>query len=196
MTEPLIVEAAAFDELCDHIERAGLVAFDTEFVSEFTYRPELGLLQFATAERLAAVDPYAVTDLGRWWRIMAGDEVAVIVHGGQAEVRFCRVATGERPRRLVDVQLAEGMRSRSYPLGYGPLVARVLGKRVSGKETRSDWRARPLSPRQIRYALEDVEHVLKIWDRQRVALESLGRLSWAEQEFERLIDETIADLER
>lgn len=193
MSESLIVEQNAFEELCAHIRAAGLVAFDTEFVSEHTYLPELGLLQFATRDRRVAVDPLAVEDLSAWWELMIDDQTTVVVHGGREEVKFCLTNTGRRPRHLWDVQIAEGFRSRSFPLGYDALVRRVLGKRSHGKETRSDWRRRPLSEQQVRYALEDVLHILPIRDQQHKTLKKLGRLEWTEDEFRRLIDEVEAE---
>ena len=88
---------------------------------------------------------------------MTGDETTVVVHGGQAEIQFCLTHSGKRPQKLVDVQMAEGLRTTSYPLGYTALVGRVLDVKVHGKETRTDWRRRPLTKRQIEYALEDVQ---------------------------------------
>ena len=196
MTHRLITEQHDFEEFCRHIREAGLVAFDTEFVSEDTYRPELCLLQFATKEQCAAADPLQLHDLASWWEIMADEQTEVIVHGGQAEIRFCLTSSGKPPRKLADVQLAEGLRSRSYPLAYSALVSRVLGVRVHTKETRTEWRRRPLSDKQIEYALDDVRHILEIWQRQRMSLKSLGRLEWAEAEFQRLIAEAEAELSR
>ncbi|HVW01253.1 MAG TPA: HRDC domain-containing protein [Planctomycetaceae bacterium] len=196
MPDHLIVEQSKFEELCAHIRQAGEVAFDTEFVSEFTYRPELCLLQFATRERCVAVDPYEVRDLQSWWDIMAGGEVNVVVHGGREEVRFCLTNANRKPGQLVDVQVAEGLRSPSFPLGYTALVARVLGKRTHGKETRTDWRRRPLTDQQIHYALEDVEFVLDIWDKQRATLGRRQRLGWCEMEFARMIDEVASERTR
>ncbi|MCA9048354.1 MAG: HRDC domain-containing protein [Planctomycetaceae bacterium] len=182
-----------FVDLCEHIRESGLVAFDTEFVSESTYRPELGLLQFATEERCAAVDPLSVGDLARWWEIMADDTTTVVVHGGQAEIRFCLQQIGRAPKHLYDIQIAEGFRGRSYPLSYSAIVHRVLGIQVDGSQTRTDWLRRPLSAEQIRYALEDVQHVLEIWHRQRTWLSERGRLEWAEGETRSLIDGIVAD---
>jgi ribonuclease D len=193
MTGSLIVEQEEFETFCGHIRETGLVAFDTEFVSESTYQPQLCLLQLATRERIAAVDPFRVCDLAQWWELMADDQTTVVTHGGQAEVRFCLHYIGRPPRRLVDVQLAEGLRSRSYPLAYATLVNRVLDKRVHGKETRTNWHHRPLSPAQIHYALEDVKFVLEIWSRQKASLARLGRLDWAEAEFERIVAEIAAE---
>ncbi|MCA9085891.1 MAG: HRDC domain-containing protein [Planctomycetaceae bacterium] len=182
-----------FVELCDHIQKAGLVAFDTEFVSESTYRPELGLLQFATEERRVAVDPLSVGDLSRWWELMADDQTTVVVHGGQAEIRFCLHQIGRAPRHVYDIQLAEGFRGRSYPLSYSAIVQRVLGKQIDSSQTRTDWLRRPLSTEQIQYALEDVQFILEIWRRQRDWLQKHNRLAWTESEIQRLIDDIVAD---
>ena len=193
MTTTLISHQEDFVELCDHIRESGLVAFDTEFVSESTYRPELGLLQFATAHRSVAVDPLSVGNMSAWWEIMADDETTVVVHGGQAEIRFCLYQIGRVPRQLYDIQVAEGFRGRSYPLSYSAIVQRVMGEKVDGSQTRTDWLRRPLSEEQLKYALEDVDHVLEIWRRQRAWLQKHNRLDWAEAEMQRLIDDIMAD---
>lgn len=196
MSSSLISDQSEFENLCDQIRQAGIVAFDTEFISEYRWKPELCLLQFATPERSVCVDPFSVTDLTSWWRIMEDDSTTVVVHGGQAEVRFCFSLGGGRPRKLIDVQIAEGFRSRSYPLGYTALIARVLGEKVHGKETRSDWRRRPLSPQQIEYAIEDVDHLLKVWSTQSAALAGQDRLWWAEAEFDKMIGDVHSDIVR
>lgn len=193
MNHDILSSLEDFQDLCSHIRHCGLVAFDTEFVSDVGYRPELGLLQFSTEERCVAVDPQAVTSLSAWWEIMADDETTVVVHGGQAEVRYCIQLSGLRPRRLVDIQIAEGLRGRSYPLSYSAIVERVLNKHVAGDQTRTDWLRRPLSAEQIEYALDDVSHVLEIWRRQSRWLESHGRLPWAVSEFDRMCDDILAE---
>jgi len=182
-----------FQDLCEHIREAGLVGFDTEFVSDSTFRPALGLLQFATRERAVAVDPLAIKDLNPWWELMADDETTVIVHGGQAEIRFCLQLLGKAPRRLFDVQLAEGFRGRSYPLSYSAIVKRVVNRRVDGSQTRTDWTRRPLSDAQLKYALEDVEHLIDIFETQSTWLAKKGRLAWAESELDRLIGDICSD---
>ncbi|MDX1970176.1 MAG: HRDC domain-containing protein [Planctomycetaceae bacterium] len=193
MTQSLITDQGAFDDLCRHIREAGAVAFDTEFISEFSYRPELCLVQLATRERCVAVDPFEVTDLSAWWEIMADGQTSVVIHGGREEVRYCLHYAGRPPGNFWDVQVAEGLRGRSFPLGYDALVKRVLGRNAHGRETRTDWRRRPLTDQQIAYALDDVRHVLEIWDRQKKSLQSQQRLHWAEAEFQRMITEVSAE---
>ena len=124
---------------------------------------------------------------------MADDETTVVVHGGQAEIRFCLEAIDRKPQKLVDIQLAEGIRTRSYPLGYSNLVNRLIGKSIKSTQTRTDWLRRPLSTDQIRYALEDVKHVIPIWTRQKKGLTRKDRLWWAEAEFERMVDDIVAE---
>ena len=193
MSSALIAHHEDFLELCRHICECGIVAFDTEFVSESTYRPELGLLQFATKDRCVAVDPLEVGDISSWWEVMADDQTTVVVHGGQAEIRFCLNMIGRPPQKLYDIQVAEGFRGRSYPLSYSAIVQRVLNQRVDSSQTRTDWLRRPLSDEQLRYALEDVDHILEIWRRQTQWLKQQGRLDWVESEVQAMIDDIVAD---
>ena len=192
----LIDSQVEFDDFCARARRAGEVAFDTEFVSESSYQPELCLLQFATRDEALAVDPYAVTNLEAWWELMTDEVTTIVVHGGREEVKFCLRNARRKPRKLVDVQVAEGLHSRSFPLNYTALVGRVLGMRTDGSETRTDWRRRPLTEGQLRYAIEDVQHLLEVWDAQKKSLERRGRLHWAEAEFQRMIDEVEIEMTR
>lgn len=193
MTKLLITNQDDFDDLCDHLQNAPLIAFDTEFVSEFTYRPELCLLQFATSERQCAVDPYEVPNLSRWWEIMQNDSNRVIVHGGREEIRFCERHNNAIPRNLFDVQIAEGLLSKGFPLSYKALCNRRIDHRTSGRETRTDWRRRPLTDRQINYALEDVNHLINIYESQKRELDRLSRTAWAISEIEQLIDNVTGE---
>ena len=193
----LIHTQSDFDSLCRRIEQAGIVAFDTEFVSESYYRPRLCLLQFALPGETVGVDPFEIENLTPWWEIMVDSQTTVVIHGGREEIRFCQFATRNRPHRLVDVQIAEGLQSRGYPMSYGNLVSRVLGRSIKhGKETRTDWERRPLTDQQINYALEDVRHLIEVWETQRKSLTQSGRLEWADAEFERFIDLVLAEEDR
>ena len=193
----LITDQTSFQSLCERIQAAGIVAFDTEFVSESYYRPRLCLMQFAIPGEMVGVDPLAVDDLRAWWEIMCDDVTTVVVHGGREEIRFCQFATNDRPRKLVDVQVAEGLRSRGFPISYTNLVSRVLNRSIQhGKETRTDWQHRPLTSQQLNYALEDVRYLLDVWETQKSSLKQDGRLGWAEAEFEELILGVLAEEDR
>lgn len=171
-------------QLCGLLSSAPWIAFDTEFVSEDTYRPDLCLIQVAGGGRLAIIDPKEGLDVQPFWELLVSGEHETIVHAGREEFRFCHLATGKRPQRLFDVQLAAGLIGLEYPAAYGTLVSRLVGKSVSKGETRTDWRRRPLSPNQLEYALQDVVHLDKIRDRILQRLGDLNRLSWLACEME------------
>ena len=170
-------------ELVDHLRQAGRFAFDTEFVSEDSFEPVLGLIQVATRDRLAAVDPLAIRDIAPFWAVVTDPAVEVVMHAAGEDLRICRFQTGTVPGRVVDVQIAAGLVGYGYPLSLGNLTHQTLKISLAGGETRTDWRRRPLSEGQIRYALDDVRHLLDLADALVADLDRLGRLAWAEAEF-------------
>ena len=100
----------------------------------------------------------------------------------RGEMEFCLEAVDCLPKRLFDVQLAAGLAGIEYPAGYGTLVNRLLGESSEKHETRTDWRKRPLSKRQLDYAVQDVYYLGLMRDRIYARLQELGRLSWLEEE--------------
>jgi ribonuclease D len=180
---PLITTQDRLLELVEHVRACGRFAFDTEFVSEETFEPVLCLVQVATAERLEAIDPLALRDLGPFWEVVVDPAVEVVMHAAGEDLRICKFKTGRVPPRVFDVQIAAGMVGLGYPLSLGNLVAQTLRVTVFGGETRTDWRRRPLSAAQVRYAMDDVRYLLPLADQLDGQLVALGRRAWAEEEF-------------
>lgn len=170
-------------ELLEHLHSCGRFALDTEFVSEETFEPVLGLIQVATTNRVAAIDPIALPDLSEFWDLVIGPDVEIVMHAAGEDLRICRFRTGRLPQRLIDVQVAAGLVGFNYPLSLGNLVHQTLGASVLSGETRTDWRRRPLSPAQVRYALDDVRYLLAVSDHLNRRLAELDRLSWADEEY-------------
>jgi ribonuclease D len=179
-----ITTAAELTEYCSELRAAEAIAFDTEFVSEHTYRSELCLVQVAAEGRLAVIDPLAVGDMKPFWQALVADGHETIVHSGREELVFCLEATGRRPARLFDVQIAAGLVGYEYPAGYGSLLAKLLGQQLHKGETRTDWRRRPLSRQQIEYALDDVRHLAAMRAKLHARLQQLGRLDWMAMEMQ------------
>jgi ribonuclease D len=167
---------------CQALAPIQTIGFDTEFVSEHTYRPELCLIQVAAGGCLAAIDTLAVKDLSPFWNLIVEEGREIIVHAGREEMGFCLSATGRQPARLFDIQVAAGLVGMEYPAGYGNLINRLLGISAAKGETRTDWRRRPLSDRQIHYALDDVRYLQPMRDKMTARLEVLGRFEWLETE--------------
>ena len=180
---PLIATPRALQDLVDHIRESGRFAFDTEFVSEDTFEPVLCLIQVATATRLAVVDPLRIDDLMPFWDAVNDPAIEVVMHAAGEDLRICRFQTGTIPRRVFDVQIAAGLVGYNYPLSLGNLVSQTLRVSLPGGETRTDWRKRPLSDAQLRYALDDVRYLLQLADFLGDRLQTLNRAEWAEVEF-------------
>ena len=151
-------------------------------------------MQIATSDRVAAIDPLAVEDLDALWRLVADPAVVTVVHGGEQEARFCRLATGCLPAAYVDVQLAAGFAGERFPMSYANLVERVLKRRPRQGQARTDWLRRPLSDSQMDYALEDVRHLHALWDRLERLLDARNRRSWLEEEEDRRLAAVERDL--
>lgn len=169
-------------DFCQIIAGAKVIAFDTEFVSEDSYQPELCLIQVAAQGRMAIIDPFAVGDLTPFWNLLAAPGKETLVHAGREEFRFCHKAVGQRPSGWFDVQLAAGLIGIEYPASYGNLAYKLLGKSLSKDETRTDWRKRPLSQRQLEYALLDVMDLEAIRNVLYAELDRMGRLPWLAEE--------------
>jgi ribonuclease D len=169
-------------DFCEIIAAAPIVAFDTEFVSEDSYLPELCLVQLAAGGRLAIVDPLELPDLSPLWDLLTSPGRETLVHAGREEFRFIGRYSGKRPSQWFDVQLAAGLIGLEYPASYGTLSTKLLGKSISKDETRTDWRRRPLTERQLEYALLDVADLEAIREVLHRRLSKLGRLAWLETE--------------
>lgn len=168
--------------LCRQIDSARRVGFDTEFVSEDTFRPQLCLVQVITDEGMAVVDPLAVPDLTPMWNALANGDHVSICHAAREEINFSLTAINRPPARVFDTQLAAAFCSNEYPGAYSTVVARILGKTPAKGEQRTDWRRRPLSTEQIKYALEDVRYLIPLYEELNARIERLGRRSWFEEE--------------
>jgi len=174
---------------CRELSTADSIAMDTEFVAEHTYRPVLCLIQVAVGEQFSVIDPMGIEDLAPFWETIAAEGHETIVHAGRSDVEFCLQAIGRHPAGLFDVQLAAALVGMEYPAGYGTLIAKLLGDSSTKHETRTDWRRRPLSNRQIEYALDDVRYLHALRDTLQARLRELGRLDWFEQEMTEWQDE-------
>lgn len=186
-----ITNDRALKEFCDRAAEASILCFDTEFVSEHSYRPDLCLVQVAVQGTQAILDPRTV-DLAPFWQLLVNPGRETVVHAGREEFRFCVQATGKRPYLLFDIQIAAGLLGIEYPAALSTLLSKLLGKNLPKGETRTDWRIRPLSAQQLRYAAQDVVHLEELRNTLHSQLEKLGRLHWLVEEMGRFQDDVEA----
>lgn len=192
MSHRLITRDNELAAYCRELRSVPWIAFDTEFVTEFSYFPDLCLVQVASDIGMSLLDPKALNSMLPFWEALVEGDHLTIVHAGREELRFCHRAVQAVPRRWFDVQLASGMVGLDYPASYGKLTQMWLGVSVSKGETRTDWRRRPLSKPQLEYAVNDVRHLRPLERRLREELVGRGRESWMEDETRSAVDEIIS----
>jgi ribonuclease D len=187
---PLITTSAALADLCARLAKSDFVCVDTEFMRENTYWPELCLVQIANTEEAAAIDPLAkgidltpLLDL-----LVANEEVLKVFHAGGQDVEIVFNLTGKTPHPIFDTQIATMAVSQSEQIGYSNLVESWLGMAVDKGARFTDWSRRPLTERQIDYAIGDVTHLAKIFPKLLNRLKKTGRGVWLDIEMEKLAD--------
>ncbi|WP_338466556.1 ribonuclease D [Novosphingobium sp. ZN18A2] len=187
---PLITTTEALAELCERLAKAEFVTVDTEFMRENTYWPELCLVQIADTNEAAAIDPLAPgMDLSPLLDLLVDNEdVLKIFHAGGQDVEIVYNLTGKTPHPIFDTQIAMMAISQSEQIGYSNLVEAWLGLTIDKGARFTDWSRRPLTERQIEYAIGDVTHLSKIFPRILKRLIKTGRGEWLNAEMERLAD--------
>jgi ribonuclease D len=187
---PLITTSEALAELCGRLAKADFVCVDTEFMREYTYWPELCLIQIADSEEAAAIDPLAKgLDMSPLLDLLVDNEdVLKVFHAGGQDVEIVYNLTGKTPHPIFDTQIAMMAVSQSEQIGYSNLVESWLGLQIDKGARFTDWGRRPLTERQIEYAIGDVTHLAKIFPKLLQRLIKTGRGSWLNIEMEKLAD--------
>jgi ribonuclease D len=180
LRDPADVEAFAAEARSE-----GRLALDTEFVWERTYSPVPCLLQLATADRLAVLDPLEDVDVGPIARLVGDPAVQLVMHAPAGDLLLFATRYGVRATSVFDTQLAAGFVGHGISMAYDRLVERVAGVTLTHNETFSDWSRRPLTEAQIQYAADDVRYLFAVADALVAKLDEMGRRSWAEDEITR-----------
>jgi ribonuclease D len=187
---PLIEDSKTLADLCKRLSKSAFVAVDTEFMRENTFWPDLCLIQVASAEEAAAIDPKADgIDLSPLLDLLtANEDVLKVVHAGGQDIEIVCNLTGKTPHPLFDTQIAAMALGQGEQVGYSNLVEAWLGIHLDKGARFTDWARRPLDKRQIDYAIADVTHLAAIFPRMVDKLRKTGRGSWLDDEMERMAD--------
>ena len=187
---PLITTTEELAELCERLAKSDFVAVDTEFMRENTYYPLLCLVQLGNEEEAAAIDPLAEgIDLTPMLELFCNNEdVLKVFHAGGQDVEIIYNLTGKTPHPIFDTQVAMMAISQSEQIGYANLVESWLGKTIDKGARFTDWSRRPLTERQIEYAIGDVTYLARIFPKILKKLIKTGRGEWLNAEMEKLAD--------
>jgi ribonuclease D len=185
--QPIVTTTAALTDLTARLAAATAIGLDTEFLRERTYRAELCLIQVATPNEAACIDPIALSQLEPLIPSLIGDLPVKVMHASRQDVEVLHPVVG-LVRPIFDTQIAAALTGMPAQIGYGELVRRMLGTELAKSHTRTDWSRRPLSPEQIDYALDDVRYLLPLKSNLEEQLDKLGRLAWLGEELAALSD--------
>ncbi len=191
MTKPrLITENETLAGICAVWREADFVTVDTEFMRESEYRAKLCLVQIATPGfEPVAVDPLANgIDLAPLYDLLARAPVLKVFHAARQDVEVLLPLAGGVPHPLFDTQIAAMVCGFGDSVGYETLVARLARGRIDKTQRFTDWARRPLTERQLRYALSDVSHLREVYRKLAATLERTGRRSWLDEELATLTD--------
>lgn len=185
-----ITDSESLAAFCQRIASAPFITVDTEFMRESTYYPELCLIQVATTEEAAAIDPMADgIDLSPLLALLVDNEdVLKVFHAGGQDVEIIYNLTGKTPHPIFDTQIGAMALAQAEQLGYSNLVDSWLGVQLDKGARFTDWARRPLDRRQIDYAIADVTHLAVIFPMMIEKLRETGRGEWLDEEMEKLAD--------
>lgn len=158
------------------------MGFDTEFIGEKRYHTLLCLIQISTEHGYYLLDPLAVKDLKPFLLLLESPDIVKVTHAGDNDYRLLYRSHGIVPQNVFDTQVAAAFIGHRYPISFAKLVEAETGNSVGKGYAVTDWSQRPMSEKQLKYALYDVVYLRELYDTITAKLEKNGRLDWALEE--------------
>jgi len=183
METRFISQADELEQLCQQLSQSEFVTVDTEFVREQTYYPQLALIQIADQQTIACIDPLAIDDLSPLKQLFSNPAVTKVFHAAGQDMEIFYLIFGELPQPLFDTQIAATVLGQGEQIGYANLVKELLDVDLDKSHSRTNWLQRPLDPKQISYAEDDVRYLSQLYPLQLKALEAQNRSDWLTEDF-------------
>ncbi|RIK88749.1 MAG: ribonuclease D [Hyphomicrobiales bacterium] len=182
---PLITRQEDLEDAIDRLGRSDFVTIDTEFIRETTFWPELCLIQLASPGATALIDPLASgIDLAPFFRLMGDEGITKVFHAARQDIEIIFHLGNLIPHPVFDTQVAAMVCGFGDSVSYDQLVQKVTGARIDKSSRFTDWRHRPLSDKQLDYALADVTHLVDVYRHLAERLEREDRAHWLNEEMQ------------
>ncbi|MGV3552408.1 ribonuclease D [Rhizobium sp.] len=179
----IILDTEELASACEIFARHDFVTVDTEFLRETTFWPQLCLIQLSGPELDAIVDPLAPgLDLGPFFKLMADSAVTKVFHAARQDIEIIFNRGGLIPHPIFDTQVAAMVCGFGDSVSYDTLVQRICGEQLDKSSRFTDWSHRPLSTKQLDYAIADVTHLKKVYLHLKTELERENRTDWLAEE--------------
>ncbi|MDF3073325.1 MAG: rnd [Alphaproteobacteria bacterium] len=192
----LITETAELREFCSALAEAKFVTVDTEFMRERTYWPILCLIQLGGPDDAAAVDALAEgLDLSPVYELMRNEAVLKVFHAARQDLEIFHKNMGAMPKPVFDTQVAAMVCGFGDQAAYDTLAAKLAKAHIDKSSRFTDWSRRPLSERQLQYAIADVTHLRVVYEKLQAKLQKNSRAEWLTEEMQLLTDPATYDTE-
>lgn len=174
---------------CASLATTPYVTVDTEFMRETTYWPKVCLIQLAGPDEARVIDPLAEDlSLEPLFALLRNKAVLKVFHAARQDLEIFTKLMGEVPSPLFDSQVAAMVCGFGDQVSYEQLVAKLAGAQVDKSSRFTDWARRPLTEKQVVYALGDVTHLRRIYEKLNAKLQKTGRVEWLADEMALLAD--------
>lgn len=181
----VITTQAELETAIETLRKSDFVTVDTEFIRETTFWPELCLIQMASPDAAYLIDPLAPgVDLAPFFALMGDETVLKIFHAARQDIEIIFHLGDLIPHPVFDTQVAAMVCGFGDSVSYDQLVNKITGVRIDKSSRFTDWRRRPLSDKQLEYALADVTHLIDVYRHLAAELERENRAHWLNEEME------------
>ena len=191
-----IDDDASLARFCDALGQAGCCAIDTEFIRESTYYPELALIQIASENQQACIDPLAIGNLKPLAELLQRPDFLKVFHSPSQDLEILYQKFGAVPTPVFDTQLAAAVLGYNHQVSYADLVQQITGVQLEKKHTRANWLRRPLSRDELDYAMDDVRYLLAIYHELERRLDASRRRGWIEKDLQSMTDSANYEIEQ
>ena len=140
---------SGLQQMCQQLSHVGKLAVDTEFIRTDTFFPKIALIQISDGEQCWLIDVLAIDDFAPLKALLESSHNQLIFHACAEDLEVLEYALDIKPSKIFDTQIAAGIANIGYCMGYARLVDSMFQVTLDKQETRSDWLARPLTPRQL-----------------------------------------------
>jgi len=191
---PLITTQKELEAAVAELSKSEFVTVDTEFIRETTFWPVLCLIQMAAPGVTALIDPLAPgLDLKPFFALMANEKIVKVFHAARQDIEIVFHLGGLIPHPVFDTQVAAMVCGFGDSVSYDQLVQKITGEKLDKSSRFTDWRHRPLSDKQLDYALADVTHLIDVYKHLKAELERENRGHWLNEEMDVLISRETYD---
>ena len=189
-----ITDQSDLDAACQRLSQGSFICVDTEFHRETTYWPELCLIQASCEDFEVMIDPMSEDlDIGPFLQLLADPSRPKVFHAARQDLEIFNRLIGHPPAPVFDTQIAAMALGIGDSISYDNLIQRILKRRIDKSSQFTDWKRRPLTEKQLVYALGDVTHLRDAYVKMVARLEETGRLEWVEAEMAELTDPAVYD---